>query len=245
MLHLLAYLAAALGCMWLAAELLPQLAASAPIRPSTLPAAALPLYERMLWLARHPLHRLLHALLYLLCSACWPLLRRRTPARVVADGAALAGLCDSGATAGVGSFHLEALEYQMPAFATWLPYGPIYPWGKQVANKLRLVAWRETHPECAAVALKRPLWVVGLPRTGSTIFHKLMSLDDEARSVRAWELRHPVPPAKPEAWAADPRFQEFNKVRAAAPAALAENSGAAPWPRARRAGRWRTPCTRR
>ena len=53
--------------------------------------------------------------------------------------------------------------------------------------------------------------MVGLPRTGSTIFHKLLSLDPNARTIRAWELRHPIPPARPETWATDTRFVEFNR----------------------------------
>ena len=42
--------------------------------------------------------------------------------------------------------------------------------------------------------VRRPLWIVGLPRTGSTLLHKLLSLDCAARSLRAWELKRPLPP---------------------------------------------------
>lgn len=213
------YFAVTICSLWLASEVLPRMAAALPPRPSALPAAALPLYDRLLWLCRHPVHRVCHTLAYLLCSVCWPLLRRRTPARVAADAVALAGLEASGDGTGsaaaadidIDSFHLEALEHQMPDFTTWLPYGPIYPWAKQIANKMKLAAWRRDHPEVAEVDLKLPLWVVGLPRTGSTIFHKLMSFDENARTVRAWELRHPVPPARRDTWDDDERFVEFNK----------------------------------
>ena len=207
------YLAAILCGAWVAAAVLPRLAASLPSRPAALGGPALACYERMLWLCRHPVHRVCHCLGYLLCSACWPLLRRRTPARVAANAVALAGLAaqDDGGSGGVDSFHMEALEHQMPDFATWLPYGPIYPFARQIANKLKLAAWRREHPEVAEVDLKLPLWVVGLPRTGSTIFHKLMSFDDNARTICAWELRNPVPPSRRECWDEDPRFVDFNK----------------------------------
>ena len=36
------------------------------------------------------------------------------------------------------------------------------------------------------------VWVVGLPRTGSTFFHQLLNLDPATRCLRQWELRAPV-----------------------------------------------------
>lgn len=206
------YLLVAVAVAWLAAKLLPRLAAALPPRPRRLAGPALSAYERLLWVCRHPVHRVCHCLGYAICLACWPLLRRRTPARVAAEALTLAGPAyDSSSAADVDSFHMEALEHQVADFASWLPYGPIYPFPKQLANKLKLAAWRHKHPEVAKVDLKKPLWVVGLPRTGSTIFHKLMSFDDNARTIRAWELRHPVPPAPRDSWEDDPRFVEFNK----------------------------------
>lgn len=205
-----ARLGVALVVVGIASWIGPRLAARLPTPSPRLP--LLPLYERVLWLLRHPVHRLVHTLSFLLVCALRPVLPRRTAASVCAQAVGLTG---SGAGP-ADSFHLEALEHQLPDFAGWLPYGPIYPFQKQVANKIRLEAWHNARPELACVDLKLPLWVVGLPRTGSTIFHKLMSFDRRARTVRAWELRHPVPPAKPENWEADKRYADFNSGSKAA-----------------------------
>lgn len=185
-----------------------------PPRPLCL-GPLLPAYERAQWLARHPFHRLVHSLAFVLLTLLRPLLSTRTPHSVGREAAHLIAADDAADTAAPpppplgDSFHLEALEHQLPDFADWLPYGPIYPFAKQVANKLRLGVWRAEHPGVADVNLKLVLWVVGLPRTGSTIFHKLMSFDRHARTVRAWELRHPVPPVRPEHWEADKRHKDF------------------------------------
>ena len=127
-----------------------------------------------------PFARSLHGLLWALYTMWAPALLPQTAAALRAQA------CSECASAGEGGgklvdfgpdgFHDEALEVQLPAFQCWLPYGPVYPWKKQLANKLRLVEWCRTHPGVGAVDLKRPLWVVGLPRTGSTIFHKLMAV---------------------------------------------------------------------
>lgn len=36
--------------------------------------------------------------------------------------------------------------------------------------------------------IERPLFVVGLPRTGTTLLHNLLSCDPESRALRTWEL---------------------------------------------------------
>jgi len=53
---------------------------------------------------------------------------------------------------------------------------------------------------CKENPIKRPLFVIGLPRTGTTILHTLLSLDPAVRSPYLWELENPVPyyPDDPE-----------------------------------------------
>ena len=53
----------------------------------------------------------------------------------------------------------------------------------------------DTHYESDALLQARlppTVWVVGLPRTGSTFFHQLLDLDPSTRCLRQWELRSPV-----------------------------------------------------
>jgi hypothetical protein len=57
-----------------------------------------------------------------------------------------------------------------------------------------------------------PLFIVGLPRTGTTILHGLLEQDPTNRSPLSWEVQFPVPPATPETWETDPRIAEHQKI---------------------------------
>ena len=49
-----------------------------------------------------------------------------------------------------------------------------------------------SHP-CLNESIRAPIFVVGLPRTGTTYLHRLLSLDPNARAPKTWELFDPVP----------------------------------------------------
>ena len=63
------------------------------------------------------------------------------------------------------------------------------------------------HPEIAEVPVRRPLFVAGFGRTGSTMIHNLLALDPNVRAPRLWELWSPSPPPRPEGEGADPRIE--------------------------------------
>jgi Sulfotransferase family len=49
-------------------------------------------------------------------------------------------------------------------------------------------------PQLDAVHLPRPLVIVGLPRTGTTLLHSLLACDRAAVAPRFWQLQRPAPP---------------------------------------------------
>ncbi len=71
-------------------------------------------------------------------------------------------------------------------------------------SRLRLARDRTIHPGIADEQIARPLFIVGLPRTGSTLLHQLLAQDPAARVARAWEVMEPSPP--PEGGQSDPRI---------------------------------------
>jgi hypothetical protein len=75
-----------------------------------------------------------------------------------------------------------------------------------VRNRLQLVADRKRHPEIASVEVRRPLVVVGLPRTGSTILHDLLACDPASRAPLTWECDAPSPPPDRATFDSDPRI---------------------------------------
>jgi len=66
-----------------------------------------------------------------------------------------------------------------------------------VVNRLNYVHDREQYPEIARVDVVKPVFIVGLPRTGTTILHDILNQDPANRAPLTWELMFPSPP--PEA----------------------------------------------
>jgi hypothetical protein len=86
---------------------------------------------------------------------------------------------------------------------------------KLLASRLQIEDWYRRHPEIDAEPLERPLFGLGLPRTGSTALSFLLAEDPAARSLRVWESGEPCPPPATVA-GPDPRIaraQEQARVR--------------------------------
>ncbi|MGB3403702.1 MAG: sulfotransferase [Microcoleaceae cyanobacterium] len=60
-------------------------------------------------------------------------------------------------------------------------------------NRLQLQADFKQYPEIQQVPIQRPLFILGLPRTGTTFLHNLLSQDPNSRWLRMWELYFPTP----------------------------------------------------
>src|SRR6266700_400384 len=75
-----------------------------------------------------------------------------------------------------------------------------------LANRLLLVRDRALYPQIARGHIASPLFVAGLPRTGSTLIHHLLAQDPNNRAVRAWEVLAPSPPPAPTSERTDPRI---------------------------------------
>lgn len=72
-------------------------------------------------------------------------------------------------------------------------------------NRLRVSAWVEQHPEVLDEPVERPIIVLGLPRTGTTLLHELFHRDPANRSLMRWEAVDSVPPPDAARFVDDPR----------------------------------------
>ena len=61
-------------------------------------------------------------------------------------------------------------------------------------NRLGLQRDRTLHPEIAQQQIGSPVFIVGLPRTGTTILHTLVMQDPQHRGPLTWEVMKPSPP---------------------------------------------------
>lgn len=76
-----------------------------------------------------------------------------------------------------------------------------------LATRMQVEDWLERHPDLLDRPIERPLFVFGLPRTGTTLAINLLHADPARRSLLRWEAYSPVPPPRPEELSAGPRYQ--------------------------------------
>jgi hypothetical protein len=75
-------------------------------------------------------------------------------------------------------------------------------------NRLRVIDYLKQHPEVSAERIERPLVVLGLPRTGTSLASYLLDQDPQRRSLLTWEAENSVPPASAQTLRTDPRCQK-------------------------------------
>lgn len=63
-----------------------------------------------------------------------------------------------------------------------------------LSNRLQLQRWLRELPQIAAQPIERPVFCLGLPRSGTTFLLNLFDHDERLRLLRAWESREPTPP---------------------------------------------------
>lgn len=74
-----------------------------------------------------------------------------------------------------------------------------------LSNRLRVHAYVQAHPEVLDEQIVRPLFILGMPRTGTTVASYLLDQDPARRSLLKWEAVDSVPPATTETLRTDPR----------------------------------------
>ena len=90
-----------------------------------------------------------------------------------------------------------------------------------LSHRLRLIDWRKRHPEIASEKVVPPIFVLGLPRTGTTLLYGLLAEDPAARAPLSWEIDEPDPPPETATYLTDPRIERtekrFEQLRQLAP----------------------------
>ncbi len=74
-----------------------------------------------------------------------------------------------------------------------------------LANRLKVTAYLEARPELLERPITRPVFVFGIPRTGTTLLNNLLAADPHRRSPLSWEIDNPVPPTTSATLYNDPR----------------------------------------
>ena len=131
-----------------------------------------------------------------------------TVEEIIAAASQQTGLSDIGDPA-----VLEGLERLIKSYAgearfsergTQMAHGDLVTY---MAIRMKIEGWLKDHPELLDAPIEKPLFVFGLPRTGTTLMINLLHSDPARRSFLRWEAYDPVPPPKPEELHAGPRYE--------------------------------------
>jgi LPS sulfotransferase NodH len=70
-------------------------------------------------------------------------------------------------------------------------------------------------PQHRDVPIERPIFVMGLPRTGTTALHRLLAADPGHQGLEMWLTQYPQPRPPRETWESDPIFSAMQQAFAA------------------------------
>lgn len=81
--------------------------------------------------------------------------------------------------------------------------------GALVARLLSESAWKQ-HPGYADVPIERPIFVTGLPRTGTTALHRLLGTDPAHQGLHLWLAEFPQPRPPRDTWDSNPWYRQLD-----------------------------------
>jgi predicted secreted protein len=74
-----------------------------------------------------------------------------------------------------------------------------------LASRMMVDEYHRQHPQLASTVIVRPVFILGMPRTGTTMVSYLFESDPAVRSMLRWEAYNVAPPAEPGALRSDSR----------------------------------------
>jgi hypothetical protein len=78
-------------------------------------------------------------------------------------------------------------------------------------NRLAVERALAARPAIREIGIRRPIFVLGLPRTGTTALHHLLAQDPANQVLEFWLAAAPKPRPPRGTWAGDPAFQESER----------------------------------
>lgn len=81
-----------------------------------------------------------------------------------------------------------------------------------LCSRLKLVNDRKRLPAIADEPIVKPIFVIGLPRAGTTFLHNLLAQDPASRSPKSWEIMFPSPPPESSTYLSDPRIAQCRRA---------------------------------
>jgi hypothetical protein len=106
---------------------------------------------------------------------------------------------------------LRALEEeaQLTLMGRLMARHDIYIW---LRNRLLITDTLRRHPEIEAQPVEAPMFIVGLPRSGTSILFELLAQDPAVGVPLMWEAMMPCPPPEAASYASDPRVARVDRL---------------------------------
>ena len=64
---------------------------------------------------------------------------------------------------------------------------------RAVVHRLRIEQWFKDHPDALDIPIEKPVFVLGFPRTGTTVMQNMLEQASHRRALQFWELTSPIP----------------------------------------------------
>lgn len=128
-----------------------------------------------------------------------------------ASATKVCGLTDFGADDYTEALGILLESYQRDAELTELgsKMSRYFLRGALVARALSEASWK-ANPAYAQTPVTRPIFVTGLPRTGTTALHRLLAADPQHQALEMWLAEFPQPRPPRETWADNPVYQQID-----------------------------------
>lgn len=81
-----------------------------------------------------------------------------------------------------------------------------------LGSRLQVVDLVRRHPEITEQQIVAPVFIVGLPRSGTSILFEVLASDPAFRVPETWEVLFPCPPPEPATYATDPRIDRAHAL---------------------------------
>jgi hypothetical protein len=132
-----------------------------------------------------------------------------TVAELHAEAANLVGLTDFGPPEYQEGLAMLLASYQNEASLTPRGVQMVHEElrGILMARLLSEAQWRQ-HPGHAEVPIQRPVFIIGMPRTGTTTLHRLLTVDPANQGLQMWLGYAPQPRPARSTWPGNPIFQQ-------------------------------------
>lgn len=101
---------------------------------------------------------------------------------------------------------VEAIRADVPIHAGNVQQMSAQILGLLVSRAHSEAGWKQ-RPDCLRAAIRAPLVVTGIPRSGTTALHKLLSMDPQFQGLEQWLISTPMPRPPRGTWDQNPLFR--------------------------------------